>query len=508
MLTCLWFFMFQTFLFLKSGTASSISTQSAGKTLTLSEKKKFYSHSLFLKATLLNIFFFILLFQNITDFYFYSNNIYWCYLNKSVALKIMVSAFTFFFFYLNFKQLLNNSKIWNLISLNIVFILFFFFFFYFNMLNVVFMLEFCNIAILLYLISSVSLERVGLQNFKKNKLFNNKINWPFYFISAVTNNFFFLFIFTVFFFFSFFYYFEHHLFFSSIQFVLNLRYFNELSWISIIFLVVFFLKVGAAPFFVWKIEVFNTLSYFYIFFYNVGYFVFFTLFFYTFFNYLNLFDNCYYILCLIVALNTIFLSANVFNTVTLKMFLILSTLINFNFVLFSVLVSGASYSTWFIFFLVILNYVLSSFVLFFFLIFFFKSDVLFLTDLRNYSSKGYGTLLFIAPLISFSGVAPTLGFLAKFLLLVNSNNSYSFWLSILLYVFIAISTVFYFNVFKTFFSVAPASLKKKNDYYFKGSSHSPFFFFFIVLSCLILLLPISFFGYLVAWYGFDTLVMV
>lgn len=268
-------------------------------------------------------------------------------------------------------------------------------------------------------------------------------------------------------------------------------------------MLVFFLKVGSAPFFVWKVEVFNNLSYFYLLFYNTIYFIFFSLFFFIFFFYFDMFFFSYEIIFLVITLNIFFLTLNLFNTLTLKSFLILSTLINFNFILFTFLLSENSFAVVGVFFLVVLNYVLCSFSLIFFLIYFFKTDINYLHDVRDYSTLGLGSLFLFLPMCSLAGVAPTLGFLAKFLILVNSSNSYSFFLSLLFYFFIVVSTVFYFNTFKSFFNTDVVSLNKRSNFASNSKPTSTLFFFFIFSFCFISVISFIYLNFVFSYFAAD-----
>lgn len=128
LLAVIWFFCFQTYLLLKSSHNTESNFEHTSVLVT--DKKKFVSNTVFVKATLLNIFLFLALFTSINDFYFYSNNIYWCYVTKNITVKLLLTFIFFLFFYFNFKASLNSVKTWNIISVIFFFIFSIFFFFH------------------------------------------------------------------------------------------------------------------------------------------------------------------------------------------------------------------------------------------------------------------------------------------------------------------------------------------------------------------------------------------
>ena len=225
--------------------------------------------------------------------------------------------------------------------------------------------------------------------------------------------------------------------------------------------------------------------------------------FWLFFSYFGAVNSLQYISFFVIATNLIFLTLNVFTVYTLKNFFILSTLINFNFLLFTLSVDSLGTNSSSIFFIIVLNYLLCTIVFFFSIITVFSKDVKTLTDLRDYSSGSYANLLILLPVCSFAGVAPTLGFLGKFLLLVNSSNTYSFFLSLLFYFFIVVSTVFYFNAFKSFFNTRSVSIRKKLDFMSSKVESGPTIFFFIFFLSILILSALLHLNLLVVWYQTD-----
>lgn len=157
-------------------------------------------------------------------------------------------------------------------------------------------------------------------------------------------------------------------------------------------------------------------------------------------------------------LNLLFIIANTYAVVEVRHFVVLSTLLNSTFFIFSILLifeTGVNFYALFF-----LNYLLTSLLFF---IFFLNSGATlkFVSRVRGLSNRYVNFFFFLAPIAALSGAAPLFGFSIKLLLLVSCvGNQYSaiFTLVILSIIF---TLTFYFQVFKNFFftsSQSPSSI--------------------------------------------------
>ena len=270
---------------------------------------------------------------------------------------------------------------------------------------------------------------------------------------------------------------------------------NVEAYFIFLFLFVLFVKLAGAPFHFWKFEVFNNLGYFQIFYYSVFYIFFFfyiLIFFVYSFNF-NFFLKAPAIMQTILLFNFFFIIFNVNTVFDVRHFIILSTLLNSSFFLLSIfLAKGLSYFYFFIFFF---NYVLTSVGVLGYL-YYYGKDFKSISCIRKTDNPATFKFLFFIPMMSLSGIAPTLGFLIKFFFLINVWSLNFIFLNIFIVLSIIFSTVFYFQVFKNFFLIGESSVRtfffKKTD---SGDLPNGALTLLIVFFSLVLLMGWSFIYY-------------
>lgn len=429
--------------------------------LILKNKQEFFTYSgnTIFNVFLLNFFFFGVCLLSYKD---YSDVSSAGPLLDSRLLKIFVlSASVLTPMYLLFLKSVNVYKYYYNVNFWVSILVFFFFCVLACSLpyvadNLIF-LEFLNMGLLLFLVSSLGSQSLGSHSFKNNQGFNVNYNSPFYFSFSILN-----FIFSMFFvslfFFLFFLYFFYFTFgtnsYSSFNYLL--KYFNSESNLLIFFFFLLMFKLGGAPFFIWKVELFDSLSMLHVLFYSIVYLFYLFFFFFTIFTKFSVYfyftKNSF--LYPILLFNLVFLVSATNGVSTVRQFVVISTLINSIFFFLSIVSTpDANLNFFFIFFF---NYAVTSFNIFFFLTVF-KPGTVHIFEVQKLRNNWVNFFYFGAPLISMAGVAPTLGFIFKFIFIVSQGSHNNLPVLVMLSFLIIYTSVFYFQFFKNFFFY-----KKKN----------------------------------------------
>jgi hypothetical protein len=271
--------------------------------------------------------------------------------------------------------------------------------------------EFLNIAIVLFLLQSLSVSRTG-------KLGSGiKFRSPAYALAAAITFFFTMFFVAIIFFMAF----------AFFIFLLN----SEVSYASLdpvanfkrggftyFFLFILALKLAAAPIHLWKLEVFSASSYSYIFFYSSVYLFFFVFIMRAVAVKLDVSANSTgaRALSVLIAVTLIFVAANVGAVLDTRHFIVVSTLLNSSILLIAIFLAAASRQDFF--FIIFLNYLFSSVSIFIFLTMA-SGAVRFVSGLRTPVNANAAAVCLVVPLLALAGAAPSLGFLAKFMLVFN-----------------------------------------------------------------------------------------
>ena len=246
------------------------------------------------------------------------------------------------------------------------------------------------------------------------------------------------------------------------------------------------------------------MGYFQIFFYSVFYifFFFFILIFFVYSFNFNFFFKAPTILQIILLFNFFFIIFNVNTVFDIRHFIILSTLINSSFFLLSIfLAKGVSYSYFFLFFI---NYVLTSVGVLTYL-YYHGEDFKSISSIKKTDNPYTFNFFFFIPMLSLSGVAPTIGFLFKFLFLINVWSLNFFFLNIFIVLSIIFSTVFYFQTFKNFFFIRKSSAR---TFFFKKTSlgdipNATLVFVVVCFSILMLITWVFFYSLIFEFYVFN-----
>lgn len=304
--------------------------------------------------------------------------------------------------------------------------------------------ELLNIAMVLFLVQST------VSGSPKAPLYSTRALNPGYALAATITFFFTMFVIAIIFF----------MFFAVFIFFLNSEVsYSALTTVTVfkthstfsIFLFAIALKLAGAPLHLWKLEVFSATTYSYMFFYSSVYF----------FYFLFLLRALHTRLeplsagaplgaaALIILFTLGFVALNVGAVVDTRHFIIVSTLLNSAVLLITIFLTGGARQDFF--FIIFLNYLLSSLSIFLFLATAPGANR-FVSSLRvprNTVTAAAGVLI---PVLALAGAAPSLGFLAKFMLV------FSCWSADYLAVFSSLSAailftvVFYFQIFKNLFS--------------------------------------------------------
>ena len=123
------------------------------------------------------------------------------------------------------------------------------------------------------------------------------------------------------------------------------------------------------------------------------------------------------VLGLIVISTLAFVIANVGAVVDVRHFIVVSTLLNSSLLLIAVFLATGSRQD--LFFLLFGNYLLASTLLFYYFIYY-ASNVKFVLSLRAVGNQNVNFIFFLSPILALAGVAPSLGFFIKFMLVFNS----------------------------------------------------------------------------------------
>lgn len=197
-------------------------------------------------------------------------------------------------------------------------------------------------------------------------------------------------------------------------------------------------------------ELFSSAKYVYLFFFSTLYlFIFLFIVVGLFKNFFFFFYNSTFV-NFIVFFNFLFLMFNFSTILDLRHFLVVSTLLNSSVFILSIsLTASLGLHT---FFFLYFNYAVSSTLVFIFIILS-QGDASFVSSLRRKDNNTLNFVYFLIPLLSMSGVAPSVGFFSKFYFLVGVWSCDSLLLFSMLSFLIVFSVVFYFQVFKNFFFV-------------------------------------------------------
>jgi NADH:ubiquinone oxidoreductase subunit 2 (subunit N) len=318
---------------------------------------------------------------------------------------------------------------------------------------------------------------------------NIKFNSISYVSNSFLNFFFFMFIFGVLFFFFFILFLMYFLCISRYNtLTLVLPMYKLSAFFVTFFLIVLVLKLASAPLHFWKFEVFNNTGYFQIFYYSVFYiFFFFFIFFFFIYNFnFNFFLKAAPAVQFVIVINILFIVLNTNTVFDIKHFIILSTLINSSFFLLSIFLYKEL--SVFYFFLFFFNYLITSFSILIYL-YFYSKDFKNISNLKKKNNIYVSNFFFFIPVLSLSGVAPTVGFLSKFLFVINVWSLNYLFIVLLIVFSIVFSTIFYFQVFKNYFFFKRATFR---DFFFKkkygyetptpaASALAVFFSIFIIL---------------------------
>ena len=393
--------------------------------------------------------------------------------NMSTNLDLPVSKFfyfsllNFFLFFLflkstRFKSYLKNSQF--LYSITFLFFFCFFLVLTNSSLDSLVLFEFLTLCVLLYMVSTATTVGVNSGSNSTNIGTNIRYNSISYISNSFLNFFFFMFIFGALFFFFFILFLLYFLCVSRYNLVATvLPMYSFSNQFVVFFLVVLILKLASAPLHFWKFEVFNNTGYFQIFYYSVFYiFFFFFIFFFFVYNFnFNFFLKAAPVVQLVVVVNMLFIILNTNTVFDIKHFIILSTLINSSFFLLSIFLYKEI--SIFYFFLFFFNYLITSFSILIYL-YFYSKDFKNISNLKKKNNVYTSNFFFFIPILSLSGVAPTFGFLSKFLFIVNVWSLNYFFIILLIVLSIVFSTIFYFQVFKNFFFFKKTSVR---DFFFK-----------------------------------------
>jgi NADH:ubiquinone oxidoreductase subunit 2 (subunit N) len=402
------------------------------------------------------------------------------------------SLLNFFIFFLflkstRFKNYLRNSQF-------LYSIIFFFFFCFFlvltaSSLDSLILFEFLTLCVLLYMAASSTTAGVSTGSATSNVGVNIKFNSISYVSNSFLNFFFFMFIFGVLFFFFFILFLMYFLCISRYNtLTLVLPMYKLSAFFVTFFLIVLVLKLASAPLHFWKFEVFNNTGYFQIFYYSVFYiFFFFFIFFFFIYNFnFNFFLKAAPAVQFVIVINILFIVLNTNTVFDIKHFIILSTLINSSFFLLSIFLYKEL--SVFYFFLFFFNYLITSFSILIYL-YFYSKDFKNISNLKKKNNIYVSNFFFFIPVLSLSGVAPTVGFLSKFLFVINVWSLNYLFIVLLIVFSIVFSTIFYFQVFKNYFFFKRATFR---DFFFKkkygyetptpaASALAVFFSIFIIL---------------------------
>lgn len=274
--------------------------------------------------------------------------------------------------------------------------------------------EFINIGIVLVLVQAVAVFTGGVTN----SVSIGRIGSPKYALGAVLT-FFFLMFFIAILFFIFFFLFIFIFNSETTYFNLSdLRLYRTASGTQL-FLFMLALKLGGAPLHLWKLEIFAATRYDYFFYFSTIYLYLFMFLLRLVRVRLGLIDEADVasVLGLIVISTLAFVIANVGAVVDVRHFIVVSTLLNSSLLLIAVFLATGSRQD--LFFLLFGNYLLASTLLFYYFIYY-ASNVKFVLSLRAVGNQNVNFIFFLSPILALAGVAPSLGFFIKFMLVFNS----------------------------------------------------------------------------------------
>ena len=344
-------------------------------------------------------------------------------------------------------------------------------------------LEYLNSLLVLYFLLIIPAVSLSKSTLKLNFSVNSSFFSPLFIFSALLNFFFFLFLISIFLFFF------YTLFFSEKNLLLDYTQLSMLPKESTyvhFFFIFFFLKLGVAPFHLWKVELFESVRLPYLIFFSTLYVILFFFIFEFFFLQLDFMSSLISVVFfyLIIFFNLVFILLNINSILTLRQFFVLSSLINMNLAFLTLTLLDKVEHPFFLYF--IFSYTLLIFILYTYFIYF-SGSFRFISSMSFSKNYYFYLFFFFFSILSLSGAAPGLTFFYKLDFLLISLNLSQFFLIILYIFMIILSIAFYFQFFKT-------NIKRKNELLKKNViKQLPFSIFFVSFFFFSLLFVFPFF---------------
>lgn len=342
-----------------------------------------------------------------------------------------------------FKQQLNS-----LLFFVFIFLFFFFFLFFFTLTNhfeLICIFEYTNALLILYILISTTSLKPTLDLFKSSLGKNTKYLTTYFFLPALLNYFFLIFIISIF------------LFYFYIYLLLDLSFTSSFAVTNIVlktpkfflfFLIFLVFKLGVAPLHFWKLEIFESFRLVHFSFFSTIYFLFSLIFFEFISSKMHILScsSSFNLLCFFVLYNLYFCFLHLNTALNIRQFLVLSALLNLNLALLSLLLNVECPQPFFLFF--VLSYVVLAFVFYFYFVAN-NSSARYFSNLGTPLNKTLSYIFFLLPLLSLGGGAPSLAFFYKLSFLLTNLQEDNFFLFSLYILSIAVSVVFYFQLFKS-----------------------------------------------------------
>ena len=287
---------------------------------------------------------------------------------------LKVYTIIYFFMFLFYYMLLGKTKSGHYANslpfaacLFFYFYFFLFFFIFNNHFELICLLEYLNTITLLYIL--LTTPKLGFTKFisSRNLSLNFRYSSFYYFLPSTLNYFFLVFFVSIIVFFLYVYLL------LSLNFVIGfdfIVFFRDYRLLVLFFLFFLILKLGAAPLHFWKLEIFESYRLPQLVFYSTIYvFVFFFIFELVIFR-MGLLSSGYGHSCFsfFIILNLFFIVFNINTILTLRQLFVLSSLLNMNLALLSLVFSFRHHSCFF--FLFNLLYIFSIFIFYSFFILF------------------------------------------------------------------------------------------------------------------------------------------
>lgn len=379
-------------------------------------------------------------------YYFQVFNYCWVYGN----LIIFIFLTYLIVLYLTFHNtIIKNTE--HLFGVIFLFLNLYYYIFVNNFIAIIFLFELQSI-VLLYFIAVCYQMYFNLNNKHELKSLNfqwyvNSLFFQFW-ISFIGVIFLMYGIFYIFKFTSFFNWSNVEIFFFFYKYSWNFVSFFDFLMIWIIFFIGLLLKIGFFPFFLWKPELYKSLSVYILFFYMYVYLFFILLFIFFFFNsYLYLIKDLWYIyIYYIYTIAIIFLLFYLYSIQDIRSFLAYSSALNLCYLLIILTLQDFFSSAIFIFYLLTYMFYVFNFFIFLFLIT--NNFLWFFTDLQLLSNNLSLLIFFFCIFFGMAGIPPFLGFYAKLkiiLLLLNNDTIFFFFITLFSGLF---SAFFYLQVYR------------------------------------------------------------